>query len=46
MTDQLNRMSENVKGVELTFDVKSYEDYSTGTAQGQTEVQLGVQKVC
>ena len=44
MTDQLNRMSENVKGVELTFDVKSYEDYSTGTAQGQTEVQLGVQK--
>ncbi len=44
MTDQLNRMSENVKGVELTFDIKSYEDYSTGTAQGQTEVQLGVQK--
>ncbi|HEX6223093.1 MAG TPA: translocation/assembly module TamB domain-containing protein, partial [Chryseolinea sp.] len=44
MTDQLNRLSENVKGVELTFDVKSYEDYSSGSAQGQTQVQLGVQK--
>jgi hypothetical protein len=44
LSDQLNRLGENVKGVELTFDVKSYEDYSTGTAQGQTELQLGVQK--
>ena len=44
LSDQLNRMSENVKGVELTFDVKSYEDYSSGTAQGQTDVQLGLSK--
>jgi len=44
LTEQLNRLSENVKGLQLTFDVKSYDDYSTGTAQGQTEVQLGVSK--
>lgn len=44
LSEQLNRMSENIKGIELSFDVKSYEDYSTGQAQGQTEVQLGVSK--
>lgn len=44
LTEQLNRLSENVKGIELSFDVKSYEDYSSGQAQGDTEVQLGVTK--
>lgn len=44
LSEQLNKMSENVKGVELTFDVRSDEDYSTGEAQGQTAVQLGVSK--
>ncbi|HEU5146573.1 MAG TPA: translocation/assembly module TamB domain-containing protein, partial [Chryseosolibacter sp.] len=38
------RLSENIKGVELSFDIKSYEDYSTGQAEGQTELQLGVSK--
>jgi hypothetical protein len=44
LTEQLNRLSENVRGVELSFDVKSYEDYSSGEAQGQTELQLGLSK--
>lgn len=44
LSEQLNKMSENVKGVELTFDVRSDEDYSSGEAQGQTAVQLGVSK--
>ncbi len=44
LTEQLNQLSENIRGVELSFDVKSYEDYSTGTAQGQTELQLGLSK--
>lgn len=44
LSDQLNRLSENIKGVELSFDVKSYEDYTSGQAQGQTELQLGVSK--
>ena len=44
LSDQLNRLSENIKGVELSFDIKSYEDYTSGQAQGQTELQLGVSK--
>ncbi|RAW01790.1 translocation/assembly module TamB domain-containing protein [Pseudochryseolinea flava] len=44
LTEQLNRLSQNVKGVELSVDVKSYEDFSSGSAQGQTELQLGVSK--
>ncbi|HEY9006740.1 MAG TPA: translocation/assembly module TamB domain-containing protein, partial [Ohtaekwangia sp.] len=44
LTDQLNRLSENIKGVQVSFDVKSYEDYSTGRAEGQTELQLGLSK--
>jgi translocation and assembly module TamB len=44
LSEQLNRLSENIKGVELSFDIKSYEDYSTGEAEGQTELQLGLSK--
>ena len=44
LSEQLNRLSENIKGVELSFDIKSYEDYTSGEAQGQTELQLGVSK--
>ena len=44
LSEQLNRLSENVKGVELSFDIKSYEDYSAGQAEGQTELQLGLSK--
>ena len=44
LSEQLNRLSENIKGVELSFDIKSYEDYSTGQAEGKTELQLGFSK--
>lgn len=44
LSDQLNKLSEKVKGLELSFDIKSYEDYSTGQAQGDTQVQLGISK--
>ena len=44
LSEQLNRLSSNVKGVELSFDLKSYDDYSQGSAQAQTELELGVQK--
>ncbi len=44
LSEQLNRLSQNIKGVELSFDVKSYEDYSSGSAEGQTQVQLGLSK--
>jgi hypothetical protein len=44
LSDQLNRLSENVSGVELNFDIKSYEDYSGDEVTGKTKVQLGVTK--
>jgi translocation and assembly module TamB len=44
LTEQLNRLGENIKGVQLTFDVKSYEDYSTGKSEGNTQLQLGLSK--
>ncbi len=44
LSDQLNRLSENVKGIELSVDIKSYEDHTTTEAQGNTHVQLGVSK--
>jgi translocation and assembly module TamB len=44
LSEQLNRLSENVKGVELSFDVKSSEDYSSGSSAAQTQLQLGLSK--
>ncbi len=45
LTEQLNRLSQNVKGLELSVDVKSSEDYnSSGEAAAQTNLQLGVSK--
>lgn len=44
LSDQLNRMAENIKGVELTFDFQSYTDYSDGQTQDKTQLQLGVSK--
>ena len=44
LSEQLNRLSQNVEGVELSFDVKSYEDYSSGNGEGQTQLQLGLSK--
>ncbi|MEI8087151.1 MAG: translocation/assembly module TamB domain-containing protein [Paludibacter sp.] len=42
---QLNKLSSKVvPGVELNFDVQSYDDYQTGTAQGRTQVEIGVKK--
>jgi len=44
LSQQLNRLSQNVKGVELSFDVKSSENFESGTGQNQTQLQLGLQK--
>jgi hypothetical protein len=43
LSEQLNKLSSNVKGIELSFDVKSYEDYTRG-GQAQTDLELGVSK--
>ncbi len=44
LSEQLNRFSENIKGVQLNFDLRSYENYAGEEVQGQTKVQVGVTK--
>jgi hypothetical protein len=45
LSAQLNKLSSKyVPGVELNFDVQSYDDYQTGQAQGRTQVAIGIKK--
>lgn len=44
LSEQLNRLSSNIKGVQLTADIKSYEDVDAEGAQATTKAQLGVSK--
>jgi hypothetical protein len=45
LSTQLNKLSSKVvTGVELNFDIQSYDDYQTGQAQGRTQVEIGVKK--
>jgi translocation and assembly module TamB len=45
LSQQLNRLSSRIKGVELSLNVKSYEDYTRSQGgEGKTEAQLGVSK--
>lgn len=45
LSAQLNKLSSKfVPGVELNFDIQSYDDYTTGQAQGRTQVGIGIKK--
>ncbi len=44
LSEQLNRLSENLKGVQLNFDLRSYENYEGDEVRGQTKVQVGLTK--
>jgi hypothetical protein len=45
LTEQLNRLSEKfIPGVGLSVGIESYQDYSTGTAEGRTQLQLALSK--
>ncbi len=45
LSAQLNRLSEQyIKGVQLNMGVESYKDYSTGSAEGRTQLQLALSK--
>jgi len=45
LSAQLNQLSSKlIPGVELNFDIQSYDDYQTGQAQGRTQVEIGVKK--
>jgi hypothetical protein len=45
LSQQLNRFSNKyLKGVELNFDLQSYDDYTTGTAEARTQLAVGLKK--
>jgi hypothetical protein len=45
LSAQLNQLSSKVMpGVELNFDIQSYDDYQSGQAQGRTQVEIGLKK--
>jgi translocation and assembly module TamB len=45
LSAQLNQLSSKViPGVELNFDIQSYDDYQSGQAQGRTQVEIGMKK--
>lgn len=45
LTQQLNQLSSQiVKGVDLSFDVQSYDDFSDGSSQGRTELGVALEK--
>lgn len=45
LSAQLNQLSSKViSGVDLNFDIQSYDDYESGKAQGRTQVEIGLKK--
>jgi translocation and assembly module TamB len=45
LSSQINRLSNKVlPGVDLNFDIQSYDDYQSGQAKGRTQVEIGVKK--
>jgi hypothetical protein len=45
LSAELNKLSAKVvPGVELNFDVQSYDDYESGQAEGRTQVDIGAKK--
>jgi len=45
LSSQLNQLSSKVlPGIDLNFDIQSYDDYQTGQAKGRTQVEIGVKK--
>ena len=44
LSDQLNRLTDNINGVQLNVNLESYEDYSAGSPEDRTDLELGVSK--
>src|SRR5690554_2121581 len=46
LSAQLNRLAGDlIKGIDLDFDLQSGDDYSTGTLQSRTDLNIGVSKM-
>jgi translocation and assembly module TamB len=45
LTQQLNQLAGRyISGVDLTFDVESYEDFESASGEGRTELQVGLSR--
>ena len=45
LSQQLNRISDQViRGIDLNFEIESYEDFTSGEAAGRTELQVEVSR--
>jgi hypothetical protein len=45
LTEQLNNLTQNlIEGVDLTFDVASTDDYTTGERRNRTDLNVGLSK--
>ncbi|MDP4284762.1 MAG: translocation/assembly module TamB domain-containing protein [Bacteroidota bacterium] len=45
LTQQLNQLAQNlVQGVDINFDVATTQDYTTGSEQNRTDVNVGISK--
>src|SRR6185503_6356254 len=45
LTNQLNKLAENlIDGVDLTFNVTSTDDYTTGDRRNRTDLNIGISK--
>jgi len=45
LSTELNKLSSKVvPGVEMNFNIQSYNDYQSGTSQGRTQVEIGLKK--
>ena len=45
LSQQLNQWSSKVlPGIDLNFDIQSYNDYQTGAEKGRTQVEIGLKK--
>ncbi|HEY8895363.1 MAG TPA: translocation/assembly module TamB domain-containing protein, partial [Niastella sp.] len=45
LTEQLNKLAGSlIQGVDINFDVASFDDYSTGTAQTRTDMNVALSK--
>lgn len=44
LSDQLNRLTNNIDAVKINFDLQSYQSYGEGTTSGTTKLELGLSK--
>jgi len=44
LSDQLNKWSDQISGLDINVGLKSYEDFSQGDPQGRTDLNLGLSK--